>query len=97
MSIRGTYHQGRVEELVSKFKVWREERLPGARAFQSTYDRFVHLGYSNPTGKLIPSKCWCDGLQVAFPAPARYKRHVSVRLHPPIDGAYARTTHRDLY
>jgi proteasome activator subunit 4 len=42
MSIRGTYHQGRVEELVSKFKVWREERLPGARAFQSTYDRFVH-------------------------------------------------------
>ena len=42
MSIRGTYHQGRVEELASKFKAWREERLPGARAFQSTYDRCVH-------------------------------------------------------
>jgi proteasome activator subunit 4 len=42
MSIRGTYHKERVEELVHKFKSWREERLPGARAFQSTYDRFVH-------------------------------------------------------
>ncbi|KAF9785996.1 hypothetical protein BJ322DRAFT_1005050 [Thelephora terrestris] len=39
MSIRGTYHKERVEELVHKFKSWREERLPGARAFQSTYDR----------------------------------------------------------
>lgn len=39
MSSRGTYHEGRVLELVKEFKVWRTERLPGARAFQSTYDR----------------------------------------------------------
>jgi len=39
MSSRGTYHEGRVLELVKKFKIWREQRLPGARAFQSTYDR----------------------------------------------------------
>ena len=35
MGIRGTYHK----ELVEGFKVWREERLPGTRAFQSKYDR----------------------------------------------------------
>ncbi|KAI0343952.1 hypothetical protein BDW22DRAFT_1355187 [Trametopsis cervina] len=39
MAQRGSYHEGRVLELVKKFKVWREERLPGVRAFQSTYDR----------------------------------------------------------
>ena len=78
MSIRGTYHQERVEELVSKFKVWREERLPGARAFQSTYDRFVHVWYGSLVAELIFPKCWCDGLQVAFPALTRYKRHVDV-------------------
>ncbi|CAL1696420.1 unnamed protein product [Somion occarium] len=39
MGIRGLFHEGRVMELVKKFKVWRGERLPGARAFQSTYDR----------------------------------------------------------
>lgn len=41
MGTRGLYHEGRVLELVKRFKVWREERLPGVRAFQSTYDRYV--------------------------------------------------------
>jgi len=39
MGIRGTYHAARVLELVEKFKAWRSERIPGVRAFQSTYDR----------------------------------------------------------
>ncbi|KAI0034951.1 hypothetical protein K488DRAFT_76958 [Vararia minispora EC-137] len=39
IGIRGTYHLARVQGLVHKFPEWREERLPGARAFQSTYDR----------------------------------------------------------
>ncbi|KDQ54765.1 hypothetical protein JAAARDRAFT_71570 [Jaapia argillacea MUCL 33604] len=39
MDSRGTFHISRVHELVEKFKVWREERIPGVRAFQSTYDR----------------------------------------------------------
>ena len=41
MGIRGTYHAERVAELVDKFKIWRERRLPGVHAFQSTYDRWV--------------------------------------------------------
>ncbi|KZT19390.1 hypothetical protein NEOLEDRAFT_1142177 [Neolentinus lepideus HHB14362 ss-1] len=36
---RGYFHREHVLELVSKFKIWREERVPGVRAFQSTYDR----------------------------------------------------------
>lgn len=39
MGIRGVYHKERVLELVDRFKVWREDRVPGVRAFQSTYDR----------------------------------------------------------
>lgn len=78
MSIRGTYHQGRVNELVSKFKEWREERLPGARAFQSTYDRFVNVWYDYFLAELMSFKCWSDGLQVAFPALARYQRDFGV-------------------
>lgn len=39
MGIRGLFHEGRTLELVKKFKTWREDRLPGVRAFQSTYDR----------------------------------------------------------
>ncbi|KAI0094570.1 armadillo-type protein [Irpex rosettiformis] len=39
MGLHGIFHEGRVMELVKKFNVWREERLPGVRAFQSTYDR----------------------------------------------------------
>ncbi len=40
MGVRGIFHEGRVSELVEKFPKWREERLPGVRAFQSTYDRY---------------------------------------------------------
>lgn len=39
LGARGLYHEERVDELAKNFKVWREERLPGVRAFQSTYDR----------------------------------------------------------
>ncbi|EMD41658.1 hypothetical protein CERSUDRAFT_110231 [Gelatoporia subvermispora B] len=39
LGIRGVYHKDRVLELTQKFEVWRNERLPGARAIQSTYDR----------------------------------------------------------
>ena len=39
MGVRGLYHAERVAELVKRFKIWREERIPGVRAFQSTYDR----------------------------------------------------------
>ncbi|PCH33392.1 ARM repeat-containing protein [Wolfiporia cocos MD-104 SS10] len=39
MGIRGIFHADRIADLVNRFKIWREQRLPGARAFQSTYDR----------------------------------------------------------
>lgn len=39
LGIRGSFHQDRVAELVRQFPIWRSERLPGVRAFQSTYDR----------------------------------------------------------
>lgn len=39
MGIRGVFYEGRVQELVKQFPKWRQERLPGVRAFQSTYDR----------------------------------------------------------
>lgn len=43
MQLRGIYHKERVDELVHSFEVWRTERISGTRAFQSTYDRFVHI------------------------------------------------------
>ncbi|KAL0950828.1 hypothetical protein HGRIS_007590 [Hohenbuehelia grisea] len=39
MSMRGYYHAERIQGLVQDFKVWREQRIPGTRAFQSAYDR----------------------------------------------------------
>lgn len=39
MGIRGVFYEDRVMELVENFPVWRKDRLPGVRAFQSTYDR----------------------------------------------------------
>ncbi|KAJ7462702.1 hypothetical protein B0H11DRAFT_2310714 [Mycena galericulata] len=39
MGMRGYYHEERVAQLVKKFQLWREERIPGVRAFQSAYDR----------------------------------------------------------
>ncbi|KAH7880399.1 uncharacterized protein C8R40DRAFT_1165366 [Lentinula edodes] len=43
MGVRGNYNQGRVAELVRDFKIWREERVSGVRAFQSKYDRVAIL------------------------------------------------------
>ncbi|KAJ7042558.1 hypothetical protein C8F04DRAFT_1076309 [Mycena alexandri] len=39
MGMRGYYHKERIADLVKKFHVWREQRTPGVRAFQSAYDR----------------------------------------------------------
>ncbi|KNZ79712.1 Proteasome activator complex subunit 4 [Termitomyces sp. J132] len=39
MGMRGVFHKERVDELVHRFGVWRNERLPGVRAYQSTYDK----------------------------------------------------------
>lgn len=39
LGMRGIYHRTRVQELAQRFLDWRAERLPGARAFQSTYDK----------------------------------------------------------
>ncbi|KAF7306649.1 Membrane protein [Mycena indigotica] len=39
MGMRGQYHRDKILALVQKFSGWREERIPGVRAFQSTYDR----------------------------------------------------------
>ncbi|KAI0257360.1 hypothetical protein BJV78DRAFT_1277900 [Lactifluus subvellereus] len=39
LGMRGIYHRMRVQELVQQFPKWRAERLPGSRAFQSTYDK----------------------------------------------------------
>ena len=47
MGMRGTYHKARVQELVENFKVWRDERLPGTRAFLSKYDRVGVIEDSN--------------------------------------------------
>jgi len=47
LGMRGIYHQTRVQELVQRFPEWRAERLPGARAFQSTYDKLVPLPVSS--------------------------------------------------
>lgn len=39
MGVRPTYHTERVQDLVKQFPIWREARVPGPRAFDSTYDR----------------------------------------------------------
>lgn len=39
MSIRGVSQAARFQGLLEKLPRWREERLPGARAIRSTYDR----------------------------------------------------------
>ncbi|CCA68831.1 hypothetical protein PIIN_02692 [Serendipita indica DSM 11827] len=38
-SIRRPHHHSRFKELIQQFGKWREERLPGARAIHSRYDR----------------------------------------------------------
>ena len=47
MGISGGSHEGRVMELVKKFDIWRNERLPGVRAFQSIYDKYASLRFQN--------------------------------------------------
>lgn len=42
MGMRGSFHEARVAELAKKFPEWRAQRLPGSRAFQSTYDRCAY-------------------------------------------------------
>ena len=32
-------------DIANGTKVWKEERIPGVRAFQSTYDRYVECAY----------------------------------------------------
>lgn len=39
MDMHGTFHLNNLKTLVEKFKIWREERIPGVRAFLSTYDK----------------------------------------------------------
>ncbi|GJJ09449.1 hypothetical protein Clacol_003672 [Clathrus columnatus] len=39
MGVRNKFHTGRVQYLVTQFPIWREGRIPGPRAFDSTYDR----------------------------------------------------------
>ncbi|KZT40114.1 hypothetical protein SISSUDRAFT_983884 [Sistotremastrum suecicum HHB10207 ss-3] len=39
MGIRSAYHLPRIMVLVDQFPIWRQDRLPGTRAFQSTYDK----------------------------------------------------------
>ncbi|KAG6845633.1 hypothetical protein H0H87_005840 [Tephrocybe sp. NHM501043] len=59
MGMRGVYHRERVLELVARFETWRDERLPGVRAFQSTYDRCVHdnTELSNRASTLLVRMC----------------------------------------
>ncbi|KAJ7130046.1 hypothetical protein C8R43DRAFT_1025561 [Mycena crocata] len=39
MGMRGYYHKDKIADLVKRFHIWRGERMPGIRAFQSVYDR----------------------------------------------------------
>ena len=43
MGIRKAPEAAHVAELVKMFPVWRQERLPGTKVLQSTYDKFVHV------------------------------------------------------
>lgn len=68
MGVRGIFHEGRVMELVNNFPKWREERLPGVRAFQSTYDRYVTILCCHFRSYLLSfEQSWCSSVQVAFP------------------------------
>lgn len=58
MGMRGVFHEARVAELVKKFPVWRAERLPGSRAFQSTYDRFAPSLVHMPDEHFHLPKCF---------------------------------------
>ena len=90
MGQRGVFHEGRVLELAKKFKVWREERLPGVRAFQSTYDRSVCISQHqfNDTKLRLFVKCWDHGLQVVVPINPRHSCICRIRLHIAAHGTW---------
>jgi hypothetical protein len=78
--MRGNYHQARVQELVQRFSGWRAERLPGSRAFQSTYDKLV-LTYIL---RAFFDKCGQSGdynMSLVIPNGARYECDSGVRLY----------------
>lgn len=80
MAARGTYHEGRVLELVKKFKIWKDQRLAGARAFQSTYDRYVIslVGMKELPICLHSSQSGNISVQVAIPGPSRHECKLSI-------------------
>ena len=39
LGVRDVYHKQRFTKLIQQFVLWRDQRLPGARAIHSTYDR----------------------------------------------------------
>ena len=39
LGVRDVYHKQRFTKLIQQFVVWRDQRLPGARAIHSIYDR----------------------------------------------------------
>jgi hypothetical protein len=66
MDMRGRYHKERVLELVDRFKLWREERVPGVRAFQSMYDRCA-LDTTSHEATLTSIQSRNNRLQLAVP------------------------------
>ena len=89
MGMRGTYHKNRVLELVERFNVWRQERLPGVRAFQSTYDRFSFNSMLALRCYLIcPLQGGHHCLQVALSIGARRTCELNIRLHPTSNGMF---------
>lgn len=87
MGMRGTYHKDRILELVENFKGWREERVPGVRAFQSRYDRY-ELWQGSFDGSPIffcSQGGYCD-LQMAIPNCARHQSCVGFRLYSSTHG-----------
>lgn len=85
MGMRGTFHKGKIQELVDNFKVWREDRVPGARAFQSRYDRQASFVIDR-LSLLTHLQRGCNGMQMAFPVAARHTCDWGLRLYSAFDG-----------
>jgi len=80
LGMRGIYHQTRVQELVQRFSGWRAERLPGSRAFQSTYDKLV-LTYIFRAFLDKREQSGNHNMSLVIPNGARYQRDIRVRLY----------------
>jgi proteasome activator subunit 4 len=80
LGMRGIYHQTRVQELVQRFSGWRAERLPGSRAFQSTYDKLV-LTYIFWAFLDKREQSGNHNMSLVIPNGARYQRDIRVRLY----------------